>query len=185
MEKTDRIFAAEVIEQRIFLICGRKVILDTDLAALYGVETKRLNEQVKRNTDRFPEDFAFKLTAEEFNILRSQIATSRSRGGRRYSPFAFTEHGAIMAANVLNSLYAVQMSVFIVRAFVKLRETLANHRILSEKLTELERTLTSRLDVHEKAIVQLLDEIKKLTGVVEKPQRKIGFTAKEKSIRYG
>jgi hypothetical protein len=105
----------------ISLIRGEKVILDVDLARLYGVTTSRLNEQVRRNRQRFPEDFVFQLTAEESAILRSQIATSKSRGGRRYLPYAFTEHGAIMAANVLNSTRAV--SVQVVRAFVKLRNS--------------------------------------------------------------
>src|SRR5215218_2102098 len=116
----------ERVESRILLIRGEKVILDTDLAELYGATTKRLNEQVRRNLDRFPADFMFQLTDEEFAILRSQFATSRSGwGGRRYPPFVFTEHGAIMAANVLNSPRAVAVSVTVVRAFVRLRQILA------------------------------------------------------------
>ena len=113
-----------LIEQRIYTIRGVRVILDSDLAALYGVPTKRLNEQYRRNRKRFPEDFAFQLTAKETNSLRSQIATSSSHGGRRYRPYAFTEHGALMAANILNSARAVQMSIFVIRAFVKMREAL-------------------------------------------------------------
>jgi ORF6N domain len=114
------------VESRIRYLRNHKVILDTDLAELYGVSVKRLNEQVKRNRERFPTDFLFRLTAKEHEALRSQIATSnRGRGGRRFAPYAFTEHGAIMAATVLNSERAVEMSVFVVRAFVRLRETLA------------------------------------------------------------
>ena len=116
--------ALQKIARLIHEIRGERVILDADLAAIYGVTTKRLNEQVKRNADRFPDDFAFQVTKEETANLTSQNTTSRSHGGRRYPPYAFTEHGAIMAANVLNSKQAVQMSVFVVRAFVKLREVL-------------------------------------------------------------
>jgi len=165
-----------------------KVILDSDLARIYGVETRRLNEQVRRNRERFPEDFAFQLTREEFNTLISQNATSSSRhGGRRKLPFVFTEHGAIMAANVLQSERAVQMSVFVVRAFIKMRETLAANKVLAEKLTELEKKLTSRLDVHEKAILHLLSEIKKLTAPIpsqEPKRRPIGFRVEEPTVRY-
>src|ERR1700747_3636589 len=113
-----------LIEQRIYTIRGLRVILDSDLAALYGVPTKRLNEQYRRNRKRFSEDFAFQLTVEEANSLRSQIATSISHGGRRYRPYAFTEYGALMAANILNTPRAVQMSVFVIRAFIKIREAL-------------------------------------------------------------
>jgi hypothetical protein len=135
----------ERVERRILLIRGEKVILDADLAELYGATTKRLNEQVRRNLDRFPPDFMFQLTEEEFAILRSQFATSRSGwGGRRYPPFAFTEHGAIMAANVLNSPRAVAVSVMVVRAFVRLREMLASHADLSRKLEDLEKRYDSQ-----------------------------------------
>ncbi|MBL8512034.1 MAG: ORF6N domain-containing protein, partial [Betaproteobacteria bacterium] len=115
--------------EHILLLHGSRVLLDADLAALYGVSTKRLNEQVKRNLDRFPADFRFQLSEAEFVGLRSQFATSNaSRGGRRYLPFAFTEHGAIMAASVLNSPHAIQVSVYVVRAFVQLREALSQYR---------------------------------------------------------
>ena len=114
------------VESRILVLRDHKVILDTDLAELYGVSVKRLNEQVKRNEERFPADFMFQLTPTEHEALRSQFATSKQgRGGRRYPPYAFTEHGAIMAATVLNSERAVEMSVFVVRAFVRLRESLS------------------------------------------------------------
>jgi phage regulator Rha-like protein len=148
------------VEQLIQTIRGQRVILDADLARIYGVLTWRLNEQVKRNKERFPSDFVFTLTTEENRALTSQFARSKKgRGGRRTLPRAFTEHGAIMAANVLNSPRAVQMGVFVVRAFVKMREVLAQNGQLAEKLAELERRLTERLDVHEKAIVHILGEM--------------------------
>src|ERR1017187_3141825 len=169
----------EPVESLIHLICGQRVILDADLARVYGVPTKRLNEAVKRTLERFPSDFAFLLKPQEVAALRSQIVTSKGRGGRRYVPIAFTEYGAIMVANVLNSPRAVQMSVFVVRAFVKMREVLAQNRHLAEKLAELERRLTGRLDVHEKAIVHILAEIKKLMEPLppkpEPKRREIGF----------
>jgi phage regulator Rha-like protein len=131
----------ERIERSILLIRGEKVILDTDLAELYGVTTKRLNEQARRNGGRFPSDFMFQLTEEEFSALRSQIATSNvGRGGRRYPPYAFTEHGAIMAANVLSSERAVAASVMVVRAFVRLRQILSSHAELARQLKEMEKT---------------------------------------------
>jgi len=173
----------EPVESLIRLIRGHRVILDSDLARVYGVPTKRLNEAVKRNHKRFPSDFAFLPEPQEVASLRSQIATSKRRGGRRYIPRAFTEHGAIMAASVLNSPRAVQMSVFVVRAFVKMREMLAQNVQLAEKLAELERRLTGRLDVHEKAIVHILDEIKKLMEPLPpqpEPKRgEIGFHVRD------
>lgn len=145
---TDKALIASVeqIESRIFLIRGQKVMLDENLAALYGVETKRLNEQVRRNSGRFPEDFMFQLTVEEFADLRCQIATSNNpvgRGGRRSLPYAFTEHGAIMVASVLNSPRAIEASVQVVRAFVQLRQMLASNDELSRKLVALEKNTIS------------------------------------------
>ena len=173
----------EPVESLIHLIRGQRVILDADLARVYGVPTKRLNEAVKRTHERFPSDFAFLLKPQEVASLRSQIATSKGRGGRRYIPRAFTEHGAIMAANVLSSPRAVQMSVFVVRAFVKMREVLAQNGQLAGKLAELERRLTERLDVHEKAIIHILDEIKKLMEPLPpqpEPKRpEIGFHVRD------
>jgi len=135
----------ERIERAILLIRGEKVILDADLAELYGVPTGRLNEQVRRNGGRFPSDFMFQLTEEEFLALRSQIAISKAgRGGRRYSPYAFTEHGAIMAANVLSSERAVAASVIVVRAFVRLRQILSSHAELARQLKEMEKTYDSQ-----------------------------------------
>lgn len=142
-ETPDAIHFQANIETRIQLIRGKKVLLDADLAFLYSVTTKRFNEQVKRNLDRFPADFMFQLTSEENTNLRSQNATSnqssKQRGGRRYLPFAFTEHGAIMAATILNSPRATQVSVYVVRAFVQLRELLVSNRELVLRLNELEK----------------------------------------------
>jgi len=180
--------ATNNLEPRIVTIRGLKVILDADLAKIYGVTTKRLNEQTKRNSARFPEEFMFQLTNDEMNHLRSHFATSSSHGGRRYIPYAFTEHGAIMAANVLNSPKAIEMSVFVVRAFIKMRETLANNKALALKLVELEKKLTERLNVHERAIVHVLGEIRKLMASTqpspEPSKRKIGFEVKEKAAVY-
>jgi phage regulator Rha-like protein len=160
------------VESKILLLRKRRVILDVDLAELYGVSVKRLNEQVKRNKDRFPVDFMFQVNGKEAVVLRSQIATSKKgRGGRRYAPFAFTEHGAIMAATVLNSERAVQMSLFVVRAFVKIREMLAANRQIAAKIGELEE----RLDTHDASIKDLIDAIRELMIPPEGPRRKIGF----------
>jgi phage regulator Rha-like protein len=128
----------ESIERRISLIRGEKVMLDADLAVLYQVETKTLNRAVRRNLDRFPDDFMFQLTSEELEILRCQIGTSRW-GGRRYQPYAFTEHGVAMLSSVLNSKRAVQVNLRIIRAFIALRETLATHKDLARKIEELQR----------------------------------------------
>lgn len=160
------------VESRILVLRGQKVILDSDLAELYGVSVKRLNQQVTRNQERFPADFMFRLTAKEDEILRLQIATSSpGHGGRRYPPHAFTEHGAIMAATVLNSPKAVEMSVFVVRAFVRLREMLATNRKLAAKIEELERKLES----HDTAIQEVLEAIKELMAPEAAPRRRIGF----------
>ena len=171
------------IDSVILLVRGERVILDTDLAKIYGIPTFRLNEAVKRNRDRFPDDFLFQLTKDELDALTSQIAMSKKgRGGRRTLPYAFTEHGAVMAANILNSDRAVQMSIFVVRAFIKMRQTLAANRALTDKLNELEKKLTGRLDVHEKAIVYVLGELKKLMDPPQLPEpkrRPIGFGGEE------
>jgi hypothetical protein len=159
------------IGQFIFTVRGQKVILDSDLAHLYGVKTKALNQAVMRNKERFPADFIFRITAEEWLRLRSQIVTSNGRngrpgatdgsgrGGRRLLPFAFTEHGSIMAASILNSNNAVKMSVFVVRAFVRMRLMISENLELARKLAELEKMLTARLDSHERAIVHVLEQI--------------------------
>ena len=150
-----------------------------DLANIYGIATFRLNEAVKRNRVRFPEDFLFQLSREEYEALTSQFAISKKgRGGRRTLPYAFTEHGAIMVANVLKSRRAVQMSIFVVRAFIKMRQTMTANKALLEKLQEMERRLSHRLDTHEQAIVYVLAELRKLMEPPQLPEpkrRSIGF----------
>ena len=161
----------EAIASRIYMIRGVKVMLDSDLAALYDVPTRRLNEQVKRNLNRFPEDFMFQLTREEYENLRSQFATSSNdsgHGGRRYAPFVFTEHGALMAASVLKSRRAVEVSIYVVRAFVQLRQMLATHEDLKRKVEVMEAKYDEQFGIVFEAIRQLLE-------VDEKPKRKIGF----------
>ena len=169
------------VEASIYLIRGQRVMLDSDLAAIYQVTTKRLNEQLRRNWQRFPKDFAFQLRAEEVTNLRSQFATSSLQGGRRYPPWVFTEHGAIMLASILNSDVAVQASVRVVRAFVCLREMVAANAELAAKLTQLER----RLDSHDEAIVDLFAALRRLLEAPEpKTKREIAFHARERSARY-
>jgi phage regulator Rha-like protein len=160
------------VETRILFLRHHRVILDADIAELYGVPVKRLNEQVKRNQERFPSDFIFQLSEKEVASLRSQIATSKkTRGGRRYTPYAFTEHGAIMAATVLNSERAIQMSVFVVRAFVRLREMLATNSRLAAKIGELE----DRLETHDCVILDLIAAIKQLMIPPNRRRVRIGF----------
>lgn len=145
------------IESRILQVRGQKVLLDKDLAELYGVGTHRLNEQVKRNIGRFPRDFMFRLTDTEADSLRSQIAISKpGRGGSRYNPLAFTEHGALMAANVLNSETAVKVSIEIIRAFARLREFLLSHKDLARRLDELEDRYDGQFRAVFEAIRQLM-----------------------------
>ncbi len=201
------------IDSLITTVRGQKVILDADLAGVYQVPTKALNQAVKRNGEKFPEDFLFQLTPDEAEevrnsrrqaaasqtpsnrsqivtgSLRSQIVTSKNgRGGRRYAPYAFTEHGAIMAANVLNSPQATQMSVFVVRAFVKMRAVLGNTRELAQQLALLEQELKIRLNIHEAAIVDVLQRIMKILDPPppppEPPPPEIGFHVKEDSAPY-
>lgn len=171
------------VEPFIITFRGERVIMDSDLARIYGVTTSRLNEQVQRNIGRFPEDFAFRLTKEEYGNLISQFATSSSQhGGRRKLPYVFTEHGAIMAANVLNSSQAVQMSVFVVRAFVKMREVFISNKSLAEKLDELEKKLIGRLDKQGATIVYILAEMRKLMAQPKlnaPKKRPIGFGREE------
>jgi phage regulator Rha-like protein len=160
------------VESRILVLRHQRVILDSDLAELYGVTAKQLNQQIKRNRERFPTDFMFQLKTKEQDSLRSQIVTSKKgRGGRRYLPYAFNEHGAIMAATVLNSARAVEMSVFVVRAFVRMREMLAKNRQLAAKINELDR----RLETHDTAIQEILEAIKELMLPEGPSKRKIGF----------
>ncbi len=161
---------------------GQKVVLDTDLAFIFGVPTFRFNEAIKRNHERFPDDFMFQLTAVEAKSLTSQIAMSNpGRGGRRTLPYAFTENGAVMAANVLNSPEAVRMSVFVVRAFVQMRNLLGGKKELAKQLAALEKKLTARLDGHESAIVEVLQRLMNILDPPpqpperETPKRRIGF----------
>jgi ORF6N domain-containing protein len=165
------------IRGRIFVVRGFKVLLDSDLAGLYGVETRRLNEQVRRNRERFPADFLIELTEKETENLISQNATS-SWGGRRKRPFAFTEHGAIMAASVLNAPRAVEMSVFVVRAFVSLRETIAGHRELKQQLETLERHVGKKFSEHDEAISAIVRAIRELMDPPPTKKRPIGFVTR-------
>ncbi len=154
-------------------------MLDVDLAALYSVETRRLNEQVRRNVERFPQDFSFKLTPAEVANLKSHFATS-SWGGRRKLPLAFTEHGAIMAAMVLNSRRATEVSVYVVRAFVQLRDTLLAHRELAKRLDELDSRLQKRIATQDQAIAGILATIRQLMAAPEPAKkRRIGFIQDE------
>jgi hypothetical protein len=159
-------------------IRGRKIILDADLASIYGVPTKRLNEQARRNTNRFPSDFLFQLATTEAGNLKPQIATSSLHSGRSKLPYAFTENGAITVANDLNNPEAVRMSVFVGRAFVKIRELLGRTKELARQLVELEMKLTAQLAGHEFAIVDLLRRIMEILDSPpppEPPRRRIGF----------
>jgi hypothetical protein len=182
------------IESVIHSVRGEKVILDVDLARIYGVTTKRLNEQVKRNSRRFPADFAFRLSREELEQLVRQLTRSEQSGNRsqiatgpqkhrdpRFLPYAFTEHGALMAANVLNSPQAVEMSVVVVRAFVRMRHMLSAHKELTGKLSELER----KIGTHDEQIELIFDAIRQLMAPPTPKKRKIGFLVKERAARYG
>ena len=183
--------AVESISLSIAALRGQRVILDSDLAALYGVETKRFNEQVKRNAARFPADFMFQLTAEEFDSLRSQFATSNAgRGGRRYFPYAFTEHGAMMAAMVLNSPRAVEVSVYVVRAFVRLRQAAVLHKDLADRLSSLEEKTEALAMSHDtfsrntrNQLRQVFDALRELTIPPDPPKRPIGFVPQEDKPR--
>lgn len=166
------VISSEVLSRRILEIRGQRVLLDSDLAELYEVDTRRLNEQVKRNSERFPADFMFQLSAAEFADLKSQFATS-SWGGRRKLPNAFTEHGAIMAASVLNSGRAVEMSVYVVRAFVQLRDLLSSQKLLAEQVSKLERRITH----HDNSLAEILDALRSLMVKPVATKREIGFTA--------
>jgi hypothetical protein len=190
------------IAQSIYWLRGQKVMLDFDLAALYGVATKVLNQAVKRNRERFPADFMFQLTAKETSNLRSQFVTSRPQvignqpiprnrsqfvtgsqkhGGERYLPYAFSEQGVAMLSSVLNSERAVKVNIAIMRAFVKLRETLETNRELARKFAELEK----RVGKHDETIDAILDAIRQLMAPPEEPRREIGFHVREKASRYG
>ena len=163
--------SVEQFASRILVVRGRRVILDQHLAELYGVPTRRLNEQVRRNAGRFPPEFVIALTNQEVADLKSQFATS-SWGGKRKPPFAFTEHGAVMASTVLNSRNAVEMSVFVVRAFIQMRDALGAHRDIARRLD----VLAKQVGAHDEAILEILQALRHLTQPEEMPRRRrIGF----------
>src|ERR1700746_3605723 len=173
MAKTAIVVATKV-DSKIFVLRGQRVILDTDLAELYGVQVRQLNQQAKRNAKRFPPAFRFQISPHEMKILRSQnVISSEGHGGTRYLPWAFTEHGAIMAATVLNSDCAIEMSVFVVLAFVRMRRAIAGNRNVLTKLAELER----RLESHDAEILDLMNAIRELMSPEEPNRRRIGFEA--------
>ena len=166
----------ERIENKILLIRGKKVLLDRDLAELYNVQTKVLKQAVRRNMTRFPEDFMFELTKEEFANWRTQFVTSNSdKMGLRYSPMAFTEHGVVMLSSVLKSEQAIQMNIAIIKAFIRMRELLLNNSKMAEQLKEIEE----RMDRQEMNTIIIMDKLRSLTNPVEKKTRKIGFDTKK------
>jgi phage regulator Rha-like protein len=173
------IVTAETLERKIYRIRGFKVIIDNDLAELYGVTTKRLNEQVRRNANRFPKDFIFQLSPNEFESLRSHFATLKQGRGqhRKYMPYAFTEHGALMVASVLDTPRAVEVSIYVVRAFVKLREMIASHKDLARRLDEMEKKCDTQFSV-------VFDAIRELMIPPEEDKRKIGFQIKGNRANY-
>lgn len=173
------IVSREAIEQKIYLIRGQKVMLDSDLALLYGVETFNLNKAVKRNIDRFPPDFMFQITKDEMEVLIFQpgISKASGRGGRRYLPYAFTEQGVAMLSTVLKSERAVQVNIAIMRAFVKLREIVASNKDLAKRLDELEKKYDAQFRV-------VFDAIRELMTPADEDKKKIGFLAKEGRVLY-
>jgi hypothetical protein len=200
MEGKNERYGIQTTDPLILTIRGQKVVLDIELARIYGVTTKVFNQAVKRNKRKFPADFMFQLTVEEYENLRPQIVTSRSDTNRsqivtgsqkhrnpRYLPYVFTEHGAVMAANILRSERAIQMSVFVVRAFVRMRQMLVEQQGLARKLAELEKELTARLDVHEAAINEMLRQVRRLLSAPpepETPKKRIGFLVEEPHVPY-
>ena len=177
MKKVSTQLAATPVPSRIFTVRGKRVILDMDLAELYGVTTKHLNQQVRRNPERFPEDFAFVLSMSEWNSLRSHTATLKEGPSRHRNatPYAFTEHGALMAAGVLNSPRAIEVSIFVVRTFIAMREALADTRELAIHLDELETRLEERLKKHDQSITEILAAIRALMNPAAPSRRPIGF----------
>jgi len=175
-----KVIPIERIAQRIRHLRGEKVLFDSDLAQLYGVTTGNLNKAVNRNRHRFPSDFMFQLTAEEAKRLIFQFGISKSRGGRRHMPYAFTEQGVAMLSSVLNSERAVQVNIAIMRAFVRLRQTLETNRELARNFSGLERLVGK----HDEEIAAIIEAIRQLMAPAEKPQREIGFHVREKMPRY-
>jgi hypothetical protein len=180
-QPTKSLASARPVESFIRVIRGQKVMLDTDLAALYEVETRIPNQAVRRNLDRFPEDFMFQLSAGETESLRSQFVISNvGRGGRRYLPYAFSEHGVVMLSSVLRSQRAVQMNIFIARAFVRLREIIASNKDLAARIERLERghdRTASVIEVLVEDIDRLAGEVKQMKATPEPKKRRIGFRA--------
>ncbi|MDX2217950.1 MAG: ORF6N domain-containing protein [Burkholderiales bacterium] len=174
---------AEIIAERIFIARGQKVILDADLAALYEVSTKQFNQAVKRNLAKFPADFMFTLTTVEWDSLRSQSVTLKGGRGqhRKYLPQVFTEHGAIMAASLLNSPRAIEVSVYVVRAFVQQREFLASNKDLARQLRNLEQRIERKLDRHDQAITSIIETLRTLMTPPDPPKRPIGFVTADDS----
>ena len=177
----NKLVPREAITSKIYLIRGIKVMLDKDLAALYCVENRILIQAVKRNIERFPPDFMFQLSKEEFDSLRSQIVISKGKGGRRYPPYVFTEQGVAMLSSVINSKIAIQVNIQIMRAFTKLREMLSTHKDLARKIADLEKHLKD----HDEHIQTIFEAIHQLMAPPEKSRKKIGFTVKERQPGYG
>src|SRR3981081_948380 len=177
---TNEIIVIRQVAKVIRVIRGEKVLLDFDLAPLYGVTTGNLNKAMRRNRERFPSDFMFQLTAAEAESLIFQFGRAKGRGGRRHRPYAFTEQGVAMLSSVLNSSRAVKVNIAIMRAFVKLRETLETNRELARKFAELEK----RVGKHDAKIDAILEAIRQLMAPPEKPRREIGFHVREKGPRY-
>jgi len=183
----DLAIAVEHLDRLIHEIRGQKMMLDRDLAALYGVETKALKRAVKRNAARFPADFMFELTAEEYGFLRCQIGTLKRGEHAKYLPYAFTEQGVAMLSSVLRSQRAVQVNILIMRAFVRMRAVLSGDRQLARKLAALEKELKGRLDVHESAIVTILQRVMDSIdppALPEPPKKNIGFQVQERRSQY-
>src|SRR6266581_1453988 len=174
------IIPVQQVAQAIRFMRGQRILLDFDLARLYGVTTGNLNKAVRRNRERFPTDFLFQLTAEETKSLIFQFGISKGRGGRRHFPYAFTEQGVAMLSSVLNSERAVKVNIAIMRAFVKLRKTLETNRELARKFAELE----SRVGKHDEEITAIIEAIRQLMAPPEKPKREIGFHVRETAPRY-
>jgi len=178
MAKSKPCVPVEQITRTVLILRGHRVLLDADLARLYGVNTARLNQQVRRNWQRFPSDFLFELTQDEYHALKLQFATSKTgRGGRRKPPLVFTEHGAIMVAAVLNSRRAVEMSVYVVRAFVELRKLVGSNKELARRFAQLAARLDKKLAAHDTAIAAILSAIRQLMNPSTPKRRGIGFTA--------
>jgi hypothetical protein len=183
MSNKTEVLSPEGIAKLILSVRGHKVMLDADLAQLYGVATSNLNKAVKRNINRFPGDFVFQLTVEEASALRFQTGMSKvgGRGGRRYLPYVFTEQGVAMLSSVLRSRRAVEVNIEIMRAFVQLRRLLSANRELAQKLAQLER----KIGAHDEQIQAIFNAIRQLMAPPEPKKRKIGFLVKERAPRYG